>query len=600
MVARKGTRTVLFTTLALVIAQAAIFSQEDDTQWRNAMQEAGKARQSGQLQEVERLLKTALTEAEKFGPVDQRVVLSLDALGTYYYTQGIFIEAVPIYTRLLGIRERTLGPNHPAVASSMNDLAMIESIQGKHAEAAATSEKALQIVERAAAGIQGVQILAAGANHTCALLESGGVECWGSNLAGQFGIPGAPTSAAPVDVPKVENGVAVAAGLAFTCALHSDQTVTCWGANDSGQSGAPPSQTAEPTKVAGIANAKALAAGAEHACALLAEGALKCWGNNQQGQLGNGMTANSHSPVTVSGLTGAKAVAAGGNHSCALAADGGVWCWGSNQSGETGTPGTEPALSPVQVPGLTAPATSIAAGGNHTCALLSEGTVACWGRNQSGQVGMPASAQALAPTKVQNIALVTALFAGYSHTCALLADSTARCWGNNQEGQLGDGKTLNASTPVAVAGLTGVTGLAAGIAHTCALLVDKTFRCWGTDSYGAPTGLTFSLRSREPVEVGRPHAALVIALNILAGIYRAGGKLDKAEPLYQRALNLGEKVHGPTDLNLVPILSGYAEMLRKAGRAEEAGKLDARAQAIQTRPEKLVLTDVPTAPPPPR
>mgnify|MGYP001605257511 CR=1 FL=1 len=150
MLTRRGTRTVLFTTSALIVAYAAVFGQQDDTNWRNAMQEAAKARQSGQLQEVEKLLKGALAEAEKFGPVDQRVVLSLDALGTYYYTQGIYGEAVPVYERLMGIRQRTLGANHPAVASALNDLAMIESIQGKHAEAQATSEKALQIAERAA------------------------------------------------------------------------------------------------------------------------------------------------------------------------------------------------------------------------------------------------------------------------------------------------------------------------------------------------------------------------------------------------------------------------------------------------------------------
>jgi len=576
---------------------AANAHAQDDVRWQEALKQAAEARQSGQLAEVEKLLKGALAEAEKFGPLDQRVVVSLDALGTYYYQQGIYVEAFPVYTRLLEIRERTLGPDHPAVGDSLDDIAVIENLQGKLAEAEAHAERALLIAERAAAGLSGVTHLAAGQNHTCAIVGAGQVQCWGSNLSGQLGVPGAAVSAFPVTVSKLSNSVALAAGLAFTCALLSDHKVTCWGANQRGQAGATPSELTEPVLVGGILNARAVAAGGEHACALLADGTVKCWGNNEQGQLGNGTTASSASPVTVSGIAGAKAIAAGGHHACAVATDGGVMCWGSNVAGQTGKVGTEPALTPVRVAGLTAPATALAAGANHTCALLADGTVACWGRNQSGQAGTPASARVATPTLVKELARVEGLVAGYSHTCALLADGSVRCWGNNEEGQLGDGKNLNSSSPVVVAGLPRSTALAAGATHTCAVLSDATARCWGTDSHGTPAGVTFSLRSRAPVAVGREASGLTIALNILADVYRAERKFDRAEPLYQRTLSLVEKMRGPQDPSLVPILNGYAEMLRRAGRSEEAAKLDDRARFIQRKP---VLIDVPAQPPGPR
>ncbi len=593
---REKTSRARITGLVLLVAAtvATTLQAQDDAKWRAALQEAASARRSGRVEEVEKILRGALEEAEKFGPDDERVLLSLDALGTYYYTQGVFIEALPIYRRVLEIQERTLGPDHPAVAEALNDVAVIESIQGKHAEATANSERALKIIERAAEGMVGVIALAAGGNHTCAILSSGQAGCWGSNVTGQLGGPGPMYSSTPAVVPSLGSAVALAAGSNFTCTLLADHTVTCWGANGSGQTGAAASQVSGPARVGGIVDAQAIAAGAEHACALLADGKVKCWGNNEQGQLGNGATANSSAPVEASGLANATSIAAGGRHTCALAADGSAWCWGSNNSGQLGNANTEPAPTPVRVAGLGAAAKGLAAGINHTCALLADGSVACWGRNQSGQLGISPSAEVSGPVRVAALSSVRAVAAGYSHTCALLEDGTLKCWGNNQAGQLGDGKTANSSSPALVAGVSGATAVVAGITHTCAVLADTTIRCWGTDSYGAPKGVTFSLRSPLPVTVGGNPSGLITALSTLAGVHSASGKFDLAEPLFRRALDLAEKTFANDDPALAAILSGYAEMLRKAGRPEEAAKIDARAQAVT---EKPVLTDVPTVPP---
>jgi alpha-tubulin suppressor-like RCC1 family protein len=576
------------TTLACVLALGTVLTAQDNAKWQTAMQQAASARQNGQLEEYEKLVTTALEEAEKFGPSNQRLLVTLDALGTYYLTKGAYISALPIYTRKLEIREHVLGANHPLVADALSHVAFIESILKKPAEAEAHGERALNISEQAAAGFSGITAVAAGGNHSCAIVGRGQVHCWGSNLNGQLGVPSPSFTSYPVELAGVNNAVALAAGASFTCALLADHTVTCWGENTSGQTGVVASPTAGPNGVAGLTGARGIAAGSDHACALLDGGAVKCWGSNQNGQLGNGTVADSPTPVQVSGIKGAKAIAAGSAHSCA-AADGGATCWGVFLTG------SEPMVSPVRVAGFTGNITSLVAGSNYACALLADASVSCWRGIKAPAPGSTAPASAFtAPEAIKGLGPVQSLAAGYAHTCALLTDGSARCWGNNREGQLGDGQTVNSPNPVTVKGLAAATAITAGLAHTCAVLADKTAQCWGTDSYGAPPDLVFGLRSHVPIRVGRDESMLISTLNLLADVYRSDGKFDKAEPLYLRTLQLLEKARGPENESLVPTLKGYAEMLRKAGRADDAAKIEARVQSISFKP---TLTDVPTAPP---
>lgn len=591
MTDRTGNRAILAAVGALWIFLSAAWGfAQDDAKWQAAMQQAASARQGGRLEEVENLLKSAIEEAEKFGPSDQHLMVTLDALGTFYYTKGDYTGALPVYTRMLEIRERVVGPHHTLVANALNNVAVIESVMKKPAEAEAHGERAVKISEQAAAGVSGIKSLAAGGNHTCAILESGRVDCWGSNLNGQLGVPSPALAAYPIELSGVSSAVALAAGQEFTCALLADRTVTCWGANKSGQTGAAAGRPSLPSPVAALTGARAIAAGSDHACALLEPGTVKCWGNNQRGQLGNGTVADAAAPVDVGGIKGAKAIAAGGNHSCAVDADGGVLCWG------TFVTGAEPIVNPARVPGLAGNITSLAAGANFACALFADGTVSCWWGNKSAVAGAAAPAPPFtAPEIIKLGGQAQSIAAGYAHTCALLTDGSIRCWGNNREGQLGNGQAVNSAAPVVAKNLTDATSITAGMAHTCAVLADKTAQCWGTDSYGAPQGVLFSFRSLVPVTMGRDESSLITSLNILADVYRADGKYDKAEPLYLRTLQLLEKARGPEDASLTPVLNGYAEMLHKAGRAEDAAKLESRSQTIQFKPE---LTDVPLQPPP--
>src|SRR5437773_3237199 len=224
----------------------------------------------------------------------------------------------------------------------------------------------------------------------------------------------------------------------------------------------------------------AVAAGGLHTCMRLPDGTVQCWGRNNFGQLGNGdgSLTSSSVPVAVRGLTTATRVVTGDAHTCALLGDGTVQCWGVGDSGQRGD-GTFNNISsvPVAVVGMDGAghltnAVAVAARGYHSCALLGDGTVWCWGRNQDGQLGngiplpappatqCPSSWCAATPVRASGITGAAAVIAGGYHTCAvLMPDRTVQCWGRNDDGQLGDGTRTSSSTPVPVGGLTGAAAV---------------------------------------------------------------------------------------------------------------------------------------------
>jgi hypothetical protein len=167
-----------------------------------------------------------------------------------------------------------------------------------------------------------------------------------------------------------------------------------------------------------------------------------------QGTLVNGLAAEAFVGVTSGALLGdVEAVAAGENHSCALLSGGAVRCWGANGSGQLGNGTTTDFPAAMPVVGLGGTATAIAAGWLHTCALLNNGTVRCWGANGYGQLGDGTMTRRTTPVTVSLPITATAIAAGGEHTCALLNDGTARCWGYNFYGQLGNGEFAFMTTP---------------------------------------------------------------------------------------------------------------------------------------------------------
>ncbi len=228
-----------------------------------------------------------------------------------------------------------------------------------------------------------------------------------------------------------------------SCAL-SGGAISCWGSNDSGQLGnGSLVQSTTPVPVALAGQATAVANGDRHTCAVVA-GGVWCWGQAGSYELGDGGTANQPSPVQALGLTsGVGAVIAGAAHSCAVVAApaAALDCWGSNSWGQAaGGDKTAPTVqspSPVTVTGVASPA-GAAAGAAHTCVLDGpSGAVACFGANDSSQLSGPA-----APWGSVQVSLpraTRALAAGFDHSCALLVDGAIECWGANGRGQLGEG-----------------------------------------------------------------------------------------------------------------------------------------------------------------
>jgi len=235
-----------------------------------------------------------------------------------------------------------------------------------------------------------------------------------------------------------------------------------------------------------------IGAGDNHSCAVLSDGSVRCWGLGFHGALGNGDSLHQKVPVQVikSGgqpLTGALRVLGGRETTCALITGGTLTCWGLASSGQYGngtivsyqTADNSPTLSGI---------TDYSVGFEHVCAA-SSGSAFCWGANSYRQVG-PVTGQYVKPNQVANLANVTAVVAAYDHSCAVHGGAVS-CWGNNTTGKLGNNTDANSDHPVSVVAcgspaspVQGVKAIAAGARHSCALRADQTLWCWGDGSDG--------------------------------------------------------------------------------------------------------------------
>ncbi len=312
--------------------------------------------------------------------------------------------------------------------------------------------------------------IATGYKHTCALLSDANVRCWGHNEYGQLGYGHRNhigDDEKPASVGNVDVGgevIQIAAGYEHTCALLSDANVRCWGHNYPGQLGySHTNHIGDDERPASVGNVDVggsvtqIAAGYKHTCALLSGGAVKCWGDNRVGQLGYEHTHNigdDERPASVGNVdVGGEVIqiAAGAFYTCALLSDANVRCWGYNSSGQLGYGhrnhiGDDERPASVGNVDVGGKVIQIAARETHTCALLSNAKVRCWGNNEFGELGYGHTkpiGDNETPSSVGNVDVggsVTQIAAGLYYTCALLSNAKVRCWGHNYPyGQLGYG-----------------------------------------------------------------------------------------------------------------------------------------------------------------
>jgi alpha-tubulin suppressor-like RCC1 family protein len=290
--------------------------------------------------------------------------------------------------------------------------------------------------------------------------------------------------------PAIAGITAITTGEGHTCALTSAGGAKCWGWNGSGQLGnGTQTSTSVPVDVSGLLGEVTTISAGGHTCALSRSGEVTCWGHNADGRLGNGTLLDSSFPVGVSGLaSGVTAVEVGNTHTCALMTEGGVKCWGRNDFGQLGNGTTTVSLAPVDVMGLGSGVRAISAGGGQTCALTAEGGVKCWGSNYAGQLGNGTTTDSTVPVEVSGLTSgVVAITTGIYHTCALKSGGGVACWGALVVEQLDDGglSSTFAITPLPVPGLaSGVASISAGGFQTCAVSRDDGALCWGDNRYG--------------------------------------------------------------------------------------------------------------------
>ncbi len=227
-----------------------------------------------------------------------------------------------------------------------------------------------------------------------------------------------------------------------------------------------------------------LAAGISHTCLLRETGRVSCWGSDARGQLGDGAsTALPMPPTEVVGLTDAVRIAAGGEHTCAVRAGGALACWGRNDRGQLGDGTTVDRAVPADVPGLS-DVVGVSLAPYHTCARTASGAVLCWGSNEWGMLGDGTLIQRNSPVAVLDLTDAIHVAASYTHTCAVRAGGSAVCWGEGSIGLLGTGNGHWSQSPVAVVELSDAISLAGGMAHTCALRAGGAVACWGANGYG--------------------------------------------------------------------------------------------------------------------
>ena len=389
-------------------------------------------------------------------------------------------------------------------------------------------------------GITDATFIASDSDHSySALLSTRRVVCWGYVGAGQLGNGATPHGWDGYNTPQTVKGITDAVsvygdglGQGDYCAILSTGGVDCWGDNGNGELGngtigGPLSGGYDtPQAVIHLTHAVSVVSDDSYQggrCALLSTGGVECWGDNLLGEVGNGTTggpdgrdgADYDTPQAVVGITNAVSVTgelAGSSEGaslggyCAVLSTGRVVCWGDNRDGEMGKgtrngpdgqDGQDYGYDTPQAVANITNAVSVTSEGDDYCAVLSTGGVECWGDNAGGKLGngttggLDGGGSYDTPRPVTGITNATSVASGPAiSACALLVTHRVDCWGDDAFGELGNGTTggpdggQGYDTPQAVVGIADATSITNSGSGYCALLSTSQVKCWGYDYNG--------------------------------------------------------------------------------------------------------------------
>jgi len=409
--------------------------------------------------------------------------------------------------------------------------------------------------------------ISSGYHNTCALLDNASLKCWGHNGFGQLGLgySNGTDSFYPypqtVEVDSGRQVIAIASGDYNSCMILDNNSLWCWGDNQLGELGlgyTSDSSSPSPStpQWVNLSNVASVTMGAYHSCAILINGSLHCWGYNSWGNLGIGSIYSqagcysgticsphavnlgsgehislserdidgdgilnifdTHMPGMQEGHAFSRSTIAtggidqGNGHTCAIVENGSLYCWGDNDYGQLGTGDTNQRNLPTYVNLGGSSVISVEAGTGHTCAIVENGSIYCWGRNHKGQLGNDNFVAFQWNPQLVNLSVgrtAVQVSAGFYHTCAVLDNGSVACWGLNSHGQLGSGLyggngdvfcgsgamyCNGQSNPVYVrldqdelAGLSNVSetavAVSTGYQGSCAVVEDGHVRCWGAN-----------------------------------------------------------------------------------------------------------------------
>lgn len=369
--------------------------------------------------------------------------------------------------------------------------------------------------------------LAVGRNHACAVRRGNEVWCWGSNATAQLGeapaaVPESPAPRGVATLPRVPWAELVA-GRDHACALPVASTGVrpwCWGSNGFGQVDPTLSADTSLPRQINFDNVVTLCAGERHTCAANAAGQVRCWGDNSARQVDPEQPQRVGvlgQPVMLPSMQVTR-LACGARHTCALMADAQIYCWGDNaraQLGQgdvmevSGVVRVAPSLGGGDVP------VDLSAGSQFTCFRSQMGVVRCWGDSSQNQIYPASTTPATGPYPPNLTGAALNLSAGALHACVVLPDTRVQCWGDNDYLQVGVPRTGGNPVPGAgiVDGLVGAVAVEAGDVSTCAMMQNGGITCWGDNASGQ-IGDGSLLRRAQPVQVALSGEARRVAVGL--------------------------------------------------------------------------------------